>query len=115
MKKHLSCTQSILYDLYKNCKKRSRRINIAGESDESLVYFILNNSSTQQEYGERSFREVQKAVSLICRQLCPGEWCTREHCQKHSRRHAYNCTVTQPSRCKEYKKYIEKKNQKGNE
>lgn len=114
MKKHLSCAQSILYSLYKDCKNRTRRISLKGDADEYLIYFIINNSSTHKIEGERSFRETQNAVHLICHQLCPGEWCTRAHCKNYSARHAYNCMSTKPGRCKEYKVYIAKKIEKQN-
>jgi hypothetical protein len=68
---------------------------------------MLSTSSTLDN-GNRNFRETANAIQLINERLCPGDWCTRSHCNEYSSHHAYYCRKTRPKVCKIYKKYIEK-------
>lgn len=61
------------------------------KNDEVLVRTILANSSIVEHENERSYSRVYDAVDLICKQLCPGQWCTRSHCQHYSSSSAWNC------------------------
>lgn len=117
--KHLGIPQHIIWLTYLDCKKRSKRnINIPRKvdlyltDDEKLVRFMLENSSITEQDSERSYSKVADAINIICKLLCPGQWCTRSHCINYSRRSAYNCTKTRPTVCKEYKNYVEKKKQR---
>ena len=113
--KRLGYPQSIALDLYIDCKERSKKkIDFSKNSnsytdDEKMVKFLLSNSSIIEHESERSFSKVSDAINLICKNLCPGEWCTRSHCKNYSSHCAYNCEQTRPSVCKEYKKYLAKK------
>lgn len=114
----LGYPQRIMFDTYLNCKKRTKKnIEFPKEPkgmshDEELVYFMLDNSSITEREGERSFHRVSDAIDIMCKQLCPGQWCTRLHCKNYGRNYAYNCTKTRPVVCKEYKAYIEKKKER---
>lgn len=116
--KKLGAPQRLVFLSYLDCKKRTKKdIQFPKESneythDESLVRFMLENSSVTQQGNERSYHKVFDAIYLMCKQLCPGVWCTRSHCKKYGNHHAYNCLITRPSACKEYKAYIEKKKQR---
>lgn len=113
--KSLGTPQHLMWLTYLDCKKRTKKeIKFPKETkgishDEELVHFILENSSITERQGERSYHRVYDAIDVICKQLCPGHWCTRTHCKNYSRRHAYNCNKTRPTICKEYKAYIKKK------
>lgn len=104
-----------LYETYLDCKSRSKRkikptskfMNEGINEDEKLIRPLLENSSVLQKEGERSFRVVTECVMTLCYHLCPGMWCSREHCESYSTSHAYYCMKTKPSECKVYKKYIE--------
>lgn len=109
----LGYPQRIMFNTYLDCKKRTKK-NIpfpkepkGMSDDEKLVYFMLENSSIIERESERSYHRVYSAIDIMCKQLCPGQWCNRTHCQNHSSKHAYNCNVTRPKVCKEYAKYIE--------
>lgn len=111
----LGYPQRIMFNTYLDCKKRTKK-NIpfpkepkGMSDDEELVYFMLENSSIIEREGERSFHCVCDAIDIMCKQLCPGNWCTRPHCKNYNSHRAYNCSKTRPSVCKEYKAYIEKK------
>lgn len=116
--KHLGTPQYIIWLTYLDCKKRSKKnINIPRKEpyftdDEKLVRFMLENSSVIERDNERSYSKVADAINIICKLLCPGQWCTRSHCINYSRRSAYNCMKTRPTVCKEYKDYVEKKKQR---
>lgn len=62
--------------------------------------------------------EAKREFNLLlahCRklkQLCPGQWCTRSHCQYYSSKKAYNCVLIRPKICKEYTKYMERKKER---
>jgi len=116
MEPKLGAVQRIQYNLYLDCKERTKKKNPfgAGRNDEILIRTILANSSILEQGTERAFQEVRDAVHLICKQLCPGTWCTRSHCKHHNRGSAFYCTKTRPKVCKEYKKYIEKKKERDN-
>lgn len=113
--KHLGTPQHIIWLTYLDCKKRSKKnIDIPRKEpyltdDEKLVHFMLENSSITECKSERSFSKVADAIDIMCKQFCPGQWCTRSHCKNYSSRYAYNCMKTRPSVCKEYKTYIDKK------
>ncbi|MDC2747223.1 hypothetical protein PO367_03900 [Bacteroides ovatus] len=110
--KSLGTPQHIMWLTYLDCKKRTKKeIKFPKETkgishDEELVHFMLENSSIVERQGERSYHRVYDAIDVMCKQLCPGEWCTRTHCEHYSRRHAYNCIKTRPKVCKKYAKYI---------
>ncbi len=116
--KPLGTPQHITWLCYLDCKERTKKkIGLPVHEtiisdDEKLVRFMLENSSIVEHKGERAYSRVSDAIDLICKQLCPGQWCTRSHCKNWSSRHAYHCTKTRPSVCQEYKKYIEKQNSK---
>lgn len=112
MMKKLGTPQHILWLRYLDCKERTKKkvglpINETIISDdETLIHFLLENSSIVERNNERAFSSVGDAINLICKQLCPGQWCTRSHCKHHNSRYAYYCTKTRPSVCKDFKKYI---------
>ena len=123
--KRLPFIQSICLDLYINCKHKSKKdhglpIHKPGETptltpDEQLVYNMLKNSSITESNPDspRCFTNVSSAIHLMCRQLCPGQWCTRTHCKSYSGHCAYNCGAgKRPATCNLYKDYIEKKKRK---
>lgn len=116
--KRLPAVQRILLCRYLDCRDRTRRKKefpvheIRPSDDERLIRFILENSSVTQSEGECAYQLVADSVNLICKQLCPGKWCTRSHCEMWSSRHAYNCTKTRPSICADYKKYIANKKER---
>lgn len=111
--KKLGYPQSLVFRTYLDCKKRTRKeITFLKEAeyltdDEKLIRFMLENSSVLERNGERSFSDVSQAVHIACKQLCPGTWCSRSHCEFYSSSSAYNCSKTRPAVCKVYKKYIE--------
>lgn len=111
----LGYPQRIMFDTYLDCKRRTKKnIEFPKEPkgmshDEELVYFMLDNSSIIEREGERSFHRVSDAIDIMCKQLCPGQWCTRSHCKNYNSHRAYNCNKTRPVVCKEYKVYTEKK------
>lgn len=113
--KNLGLPQYNVFFTYLDCKRRTKKeIEFPKDAgrlsdDAKLVRFMLENSSITDRESERSFSHVADAINIMCKQLCPGQWCTRSHCKNYSRKHAYNCTKTRPSVCKEYKAYIEKK------
>lgn len=118
----LGYPQRLQFERYLDCKKRSKKkheIDMYNRglltSDEKLVRFMLENSSIVQSTVERSYGKVSDAIHIMCKQLCPGQWCTRSHCPEHSSRHAYNCQKTKPSVCKLYKAYIDKKEKRNYE
>jgi hypothetical protein len=82
------------------------------ETAEDLMRYMLATCSIVEHDGNRSFGKTADAVDLICRRLCPGEWCTRTHCANYSTGVAYSCIETRPAVCKLYKQYIEKKQTK---
>ena len=111
MKTDLGKPQYLEYLTYLDCKKRTKKqvgLCDKDKNDEVLVRTILANSSIVEHENERSYSRVYDAVDLICKQLCPGQWCTRRHCQHYSSSSAWNCAKTRPAVCKIYKKYIEK-------
>lgn len=111
MKTDLGYPQYLQFLTYLDCKKRTKKqigFRSNDTNDEILVRAILANSSVVDMESERSFHRVCDAVDLMCKQLCPGEWCTRSHCQYYSSSSAWNCAKTRPAVCKAYKQYIEK-------
>lgn len=109
MKTDLGKPQYLEYLTYLDCKKRTKKqvgLCDKDKNDEVLVRTILANSSIVEHENERSYSRVYDAVDLICKQLCPGQWCTRSHCQHYSSSSAWNCAKTRPAVCKIYKKYI---------
>lgn len=113
--KKLGTPQHLMWLTYLDCKKRTKKeIKFPKETkgvshDEELVHFMLENSSVLERGTERSYERVYDAIDVMCKQLCPGQWCTRSHCKHWSSRSAWNCSKTRPKVCKEYAKYIEKK------
>lgn len=117
MSKRLKTAQRYLYSQYIDCKKRSKKDiseifnpNDTFKADEKLIEFMLVNSSITDSdpNSVRCFRNVDKAINTICKQLCPGEWCTRGHCLYHGSGYAYNCYKgTRPAVCKDFKKWRE--------
>lgn len=113
--KKLGTPQRLIWLTYLDCKKRTKKEikfpkEIEGIShDEELVHFMLENSSILERESERSYSRVYDAIDIICKQLCPGQWCTRSHCKNYNSHKAYNCNKTRPAVCKEYKTYINKK------
>ena len=85
--KSLGTPQHIMWLTYLDCKKRTKKeIKFPKETkgishDEELVHFMLENSSITERQGERSYHRVYDAIDVICKQLCPGHWCTRTHCK----------------------------------
>lgn len=117
MKKKLGKPQRLLLATYLDCKKRTKKqigFRSNDTNDEILVRSIIASSSIMDDSSERSYHRVYEAVDLICKHLCPGQWCTRKHCQHYSSRSAWNCNKTRPSVCKEYAKYIAKKEEREN-
>lgn len=116
--KKLGYPEKLQFLTYLDCKKRTRKIvdltNVDNfmSDDEKLVHFMLENSSITECKGERSFQRVCNAIDVMCKQLCPGQWCTRTHCEYYCKKRAYNCHKTRPKVCKEYAKYIEKQKTK---
>lgn len=109
--------QRMVLATYLDCKRRTKKdlgFNTKDINDEILVRSILANSSSSARTDERSYHRVRKAVYLICKQLCPGQWCTRGHCEHYSSVSAWNCCKTRPKVCKEYAKYIAKKEEREN-
>ncbi len=108
----LGYPQHLQFLTYLDCKKRTKKqVDLPNDDnrtsdDEKLVRFLLENSSITEREGERSFHRVSEAVEIMCKQLCPGQWCTRSHCQHYCSHRAYNCGKTRPKVCKEYAKYI---------
>lgn len=118
MKTDLGYPQYLQFLTYLDCKKRTKKqldFRPNDKNDEVLVRAILANSSITEREGERSFSRVYDAVEIMCKQLCPGQWCTRSHCKNYSSRSAWNCSKTRPKVCKEYAKYIEKKKKREQE
>lgn len=113
--KNLGTPQYIVWLQYLDCKKRTKKdIQFPKESkgytdDERLVRFMLENSSITECDNERAFHRVADAIYIACKQLCPGQWCTRSHCKYYSSRSAYKCSKTRPKVCKEYANFIENK------
>lgn len=113
--KKLGHPQHLMFCTYLDCKKRTKKkITFPKDTthltdDEKLVRFMLESSSIVEQDGERAFQNVRDAVNVACKQLCPGTWCSRSHCEYYSSSSAYNCNKTRPSVCKVYKKYIEDK------
>lgn len=99
----LGNAQRVIYDCYTDCVERTKK-NVSLSDD--VVYFMLDTCSIIERDGNTSYSKTCDAVSLICHRLCPGEWCTRTHCENYSRHHAYNCIKTRPKVCKKYAKYI---------
>lgn len=94
MKTDLGKPQYLEYLTYLDCKKRTKKqvgLCDKDKNDEVLVRTILANSSIVEHENERSYSRVYDAVDLICKQLCPGQWCTRSHCQHYSSSSAWNC------------------------
>jgi hypothetical protein len=123
MKSHrLPYIQSICLDLYINCKLKSKKDHSLPitepptlTADEQLVYNMLKNSSITESNPDspRCFTKVNSAIYLMCRQLCPGQWCTRTHCKSYSGHCAYHCGAgKRPATCNLYRDYIEKKKRK---
>lgn len=111
MKTDLGTPQYLEYLTYLDCKKRTKKqveFRDKDKNDEVLVRAILANSSVVEHENERSYSRVYAAVDLICKQLCPGKWCTRSHCEHYSSSSAWNCAKTRPAVCRVYKKYVEK-------
>lgn len=111
MKADLGTPQYLEYLTYLDCKKRTKKkvdFRDNDKNDEILVRAILANSSIVEHNNERAYSRVYNAVDLICKQLCPGQWCTRSHCEHYSSRSAWNCSKTRPAICSVYKKYVEK-------
>lgn len=112
MKTKLGHLQHLQFLIYLDCKRRTKKqVGLPNDEnrvsdDETLVRFMLENSSITERDGERSFHRVREAIDVMCKQLCPGQWCTRSHCPHYSSRRAYNCGKTRPKVCKEYAKYI---------
>lgn len=112
MKEELGYIQYLQFLTYLDCKKRTKKqVGLPNDEnrtsdDEKLVRFLLKNSSITERQGERSFHRVREAIDVMCKQLCPGQWCTRSHCQYYSSRRAYNCCKTRPKVCKEYANYV---------
>lgn len=122
--KRLPRVQRIVLQQYIDCKRRTKKkIPFAKETDknygytddELMIHFMLDNSSIVEHESERSFQKVSNAVYVACKQLCPGQWCTRTHCEHYSGWCAYNCTKTRPAVCDVYKKYIEGVNKRREE
>lgn len=113
MKTKLGYPQYRILLTYLDCKKRTKKqmelpiVENWVSDDEKLIRFMLENSSITVRAGERSFHRVREAIDIMCKQLCPGQWCTRSHCPHYSSRRAYNCGKTRPKVCKEYAKYID--------
>lgn len=108
----LGYPQRLQFLTYLDCKKRTKKkVDLPNDAsrtsdDEKLVRFLLENSSITERNGERSFHRICEAIDVMCKQLCPGQWCTRSHCQYYCSHLAYNCSKTRPKVCKEYSKYI---------
>lgn len=106
-----------MYNQYIDCKKRSkkdvsdfRNDNDNVKADEKLVWFMVSNCSLTDtdSDSERCMRNVSNAIDTICKQLCPGEWCTRGHCQFCRSGYAYHCAKgTRPKVCADFKKWRE--------
>lgn len=117
MKNKLGYPQKLLLRLYKSCKGRSKRHlamnnpNDSFHSDEELINFMLENTSITDDdaNSSRCYHKTADAILNLCRNMCPGEWCTRSHCRNHDGGEAYYCTKTRPAVCREYKEYIRKK------
>jgi len=112
--KKLASAQLHVYWRYLDCKKRTKKnIPFKNEErmtdDEKLIHFMLENSSILEQDNEKSYRDVSDSINIMCKQLCPGQWCIREHCKFYSSSCAYYCLKTRPSVCKVYKKYIDNK------
>lgn len=106
-KKRLGYPQQILLNQFKDCVERTKkRVDLQGTH--KLVRFMLEESSVVQQYGASSYYQTANAIKLINKKLCPGQWCTRAHCEFYSSHRAYNCDKTRPTVCKIYKKYKEK-------
>lgn len=123
MKYALPFIQSIRLDVYISAKARSKKdhglpLHKSGEGltpDEQLVHFLLANSSITDHAPDspRNFRNVSDAIHTMCKTLCPGQWCTKGHCESHSGHCAYYCSAgKRPATCKLYKDYIAKKQKK---
>lgn len=117
MSKRLGFAQRYTYSMYIDCKKRSKKdtsdFNNPDDrfkADEKLIEFMVKNSSITDgdPESDRCFHNVNKAITTICKQLCPGEWCTRGHCRHNGSGYAYNCSKgTRPAICKDFKKWRE--------
>lgn len=117
MSKKVGYAQRLLYNQYIDCKRRSQKDlsefinpNDNVKADEELIWLLLKNCSITDGNPEspRCFSNVDKAIDTICKILCPGEWCTRGHCQHCRSGHAYNCANgTRPAVCKDFKKWRE--------
>ena len=120
--RRLPYIQSICLDVYIDCKLKSKKDHGLPidktptlTADEQLVYNMLKNSSITESNPDspRCFTKVSSAIHLMCRQLCPGQWCTRTHCKSYSSHCAYHCGAgKRPATCNLYKDYIEKKKRK---
>lgn len=97
-----------------DCKRRTKKdIDFKGDRDNyqadvKLVRFMLENSSQTDHETERAFDKTSSAIHLICLKLCPGEWCSREHCTFCRSGYAYRCAKgLRPAICKDFKKWRE--------
>ena len=106
--KSLGYTQRLQLNQFIDCVKRTRKkVNLT--DTHKLVRFMLEESSIVDDGDNsdgRSFRETVDAIRLINLKLCPGQWCTRSHCEEYSSHRAYNCNKTRPAVCELYKKYV---------
>lgn len=110
-KKKLGYPQRILLNQYVDCVERTKKkIDLKGT--EKLVRFMLEESSIVQSDGAMSYQNTARAIDLINKKLCPGQWCTRAHCESYSSHRAYSCTKTRPSVCNIYKKYVQKQKER---
>ena len=117
MTKKIGYPQYLKFLTYLDCKKRTMKhldFKKDDDNDEKLIYDVLYHSSITQHDTLHSYSKVYDAVDLICKNLCPGEWCTRFHCKEYSSCSAWSCRKTRPAICKIYKKYIEKQKSKEN-
>ena len=106
----LSYIQLLTLREYQDCKRRTRKqIEFRNEkADEELVRFMLENSSQTDHDTERAFDKTSSAIHLICLKMCPGEWCSRGHCQFCRSGYAYRCSKgLRPAICKDFKKWRE--------
>ena len=118
MSKKLSTPKQFMFDLYRNCKLRSKKQhglpptkkdNYVLTPDEQLIHFALENCSQTSQNSQTSLYMTCRAIWNMCYKLCPGQWCDRGHCKCYNSRCAYYCGAgRKPSSCKEYKKYIER-------
>lgn len=110
--------------LYRNCKASSRKNHglpvvdtsqYLDPADEDMLHFMLENVSLTDPdpTSPRCLRTTANFIDNLCRTLCPGPWCDRRHCRNYDYDSPYYCNAgKRPASCKDYKTYVQKKEER---